>query len=208
MSYDPASPPEVGLHGLRELRESGLLPPETSKTAEFQEAVITLLLDAGVLRLAMLNARGEWEAGLFGRHLALVLYEGLDDLAPLLHQAVTQLMHPSSKKADNARNRLRELSRSLQKLRNKYNADFRFIRNCASAHRDHDMRRFHEAVEAVSLDRFDVAFEEVLTWATAASTTAMALLFRHLEARPEVADQLEAHAQRIVGVMAVPSQSK
>lgn len=202
MQYDPPSPPEMGLRGLRELRESGVLPTEASKTADFQETVITLCLDAACLRNAMSNSRGRWEERLFARHLALVLYEGFDDMARLLPQATRQFAVSKTTEADNARKRLRDLNSSLAILQRKYAADLQFVRNAAAAHRDHDMRRFHEAVDSLDLERLEVAVNAFLTWTATASTTVMALLLRYSGAQSNLAEQLEAHADYIVSVTA------
>lgn len=205
MEYDPPSPPEIGLRGLRELRESGVLPPEVSKTADFQETVITLLLDAACLRNAMQNARGRWEEHLFARHLALVLYEGFNDMATLLPQATRQFAVAKTTEADNARKRLRDLNSSLATLQRRYATDLQFVRNAAAAHRDHDMHRFHEAVDSLDLERLEVAVNALLTWTATASATVMALLFRYSGVQSNLAEQLEAHADRIVSVTANPS---
>jgi hypothetical protein len=201
MHYDPPTPPEMGLRGLRELRESGSLPPAASTIADFHETMIALFLDVNCFRRAMSDSRGEWEKRLFGRHLALVLYEGFDDMAALLPAATRNFALSRTAEAANARQRLRELRVSLDTLRRKYAADLEPVRHAAAAHRDHDIRRFHDAVDSLDLQRLEVAATDFLTWTTTVGCTVMALLLRYSGVQTCLAEHLEAHADYIVSVM-------
>lgn len=198
MEYDPPSPPEMGLRGLRALRESGVLPKESATVAEFQETLISLLLDAGCLRGAMQNSRGEWEQRLFARHLALVLHEGFEDMAALLPAATRQFAQLETAAAIDARARLRELNSTLSALHRKYASDLQPVRHAAAAHRDHNIRRFHEAVDNLNLERLDEAVTDLIAWSAAATTTVMALLCRHLGVQPTLAQSLEEDARRVL----------
>jgi hypothetical protein len=200
MQYDPPTPPEMGLRELRRLRESGALPAAVSKINDFHETMIALLLDANCLRRAMSESRGEWEQRLFARHLALVLYEGFDDMAALLPEATREFAQSRTAEAANAKKRLGELKRSLATLRRRYAADLEPVRHAAAAHRDHDIRRFHEAVDSLDLQRLEIAATDFLTWTATVGVTVTALLLRHSGVQAELAEHLEAHADQIVNV--------
>lgn len=194
---DPPSPPEQGLWGLRELREAAELPPEALRVAELQENMIALSLDVGCFARAMAEAPGEWDLRLFGRHLALTLYEGLDDLATLVPAATQEFVKTPTPEAAEARRRLRGLSKSLSALRRKYAADLEPVRNAAAAHRDHDMGAFHSAVDALDLGRLALAASELHNWTAKASATLLAVLFRYSGVQADLAQQFERIADGI-----------
>jgi hypothetical protein len=195
--YEPPTSPEMALRRLRDFRDSGAIPTEISKIVDFHETMITLLLDIMYLRRAMSDSRAEWEQRLFGRHLALVLYEALDDMSALLPAATQDLAKSPTAEAANARRRLRDQKLSLARLQRKFAAALKPVRDATAAHRAHDVRRFREAADALDLQRLDLAVANFVDWAAVADITVTALLLRY-SGEAYLADQLEAHADRIV----------
>ncbi|MFN8560022.1 MAG: hypothetical protein U0531_22590 [Dehalococcoidia bacterium] len=107
--------------------------------------------DLSVLVLQVCAEREDWARRLAARHLALLLYETVEDLRQLLGKPLRQPLEElgllAALDAD-----LRATREPLEVFWREHAADLKILRTTASAHHDHDGLALLDAIQGIDID--------------------------------------------------------